>query len=560
MAKKTNFNFEISLSVLNHLGRNLYRSFATILGEAVSNSWDAGTHNVWIFIDRDNNTLVIKDDGRGMKESDLQNKFLKIGYSKRNDKTAKPLKGRSFVGRKGIGKLALLSCAQRIHVLSKTSKTSYIGGVIDNTGLDRAIKKDLTNNQYKLEEINLKLFNEYTKNHKKGTIILFENINEGIRNSLEYLKKTVALYFRFSLVDATFNIYINKVKVTYKDLNELAKKTQFLWVINDIKDPYVNNLFKIKDENKEKTLKENKTIKSQNIKFKGFIASVQRPRDLNIFGTGERVGVDLFVNGRLREKDILKHKPTSRIVENYLYGQIHCDILDKDKNIDRFTSSREGIVADDPLFEKMLNELRSNVISKILEDWDVWREKHRYDGDPENKRKSKKGRKASELFNAVSEDYQQSEKSENRKKIDTWINDLKPDAEFNYESYAECFISENLLRKFITEKKLPMTPEAIGEVKTWKDREVESKSKGNISIDVRQNNNDLFYLSMIGLVNLVDKPADRARQACLSRDADEYKPMRDALAHTSRLTENAKKKLTSVYENIKGRVKNLLEK
>ena len=35
------FSFEISLSVLNHLGRNLYRSFVTVLGEAVSNAWDA---------------------------------------------------------------------------------------------------------------------------------------------------------------------------------------------------------------------------------------------------------------------------------------------------------------------------------------------------------------------------------------------------------------------------------------------------------------------------------------------------------------------------------------
>ena len=35
------FTFEISLSVLNHLGRNLYRSFMTVVGEALSNSWDA---------------------------------------------------------------------------------------------------------------------------------------------------------------------------------------------------------------------------------------------------------------------------------------------------------------------------------------------------------------------------------------------------------------------------------------------------------------------------------------------------------------------------------------
>ena len=73
------FSFEISLSVLNHLGRNLYRSFVTVLGEAISNSWDADAKNVWITINRTKNVFLIKDDGTGMNVSDFQNKFLKIG-------------------------------------------------------------------------------------------------------------------------------------------------------------------------------------------------------------------------------------------------------------------------------------------------------------------------------------------------------------------------------------------------------------------------------------------------------------------------------------------------
>src|ERR1700674_1090803 len=78
------FSFEISLSVLNHLGRNLYRSFVTVIGEAISNSWDADAKNVWVYIDRKSNSFVIKDDGAGMTSFDFQEKFLKIGYSKRN--------------------------------------------------------------------------------------------------------------------------------------------------------------------------------------------------------------------------------------------------------------------------------------------------------------------------------------------------------------------------------------------------------------------------------------------------------------------------------------------
>ena len=71
------FNFRFSLSVLNHLGRGLYRSFATVIAEAISNSWDADAESVHVEIKRD--SLVIWDNGVGMDAKDLQDKFLKIG-------------------------------------------------------------------------------------------------------------------------------------------------------------------------------------------------------------------------------------------------------------------------------------------------------------------------------------------------------------------------------------------------------------------------------------------------------------------------------------------------
>src|ERR1700690_1562548 len=100
--KKKPFTFEISLSVLNHLGRSLYRSFATVLGEAISNSWDADAKNVHIFVDQNKNSFVIKDDGIGMTGDDFQSKFLKIGYSKRKGGAKVSAAGRPFIGRKGI--------------------------------------------------------------------------------------------------------------------------------------------------------------------------------------------------------------------------------------------------------------------------------------------------------------------------------------------------------------------------------------------------------------------------------------------------------------------------
>ncbi|MBA7654624.1 hypothetical protein ES703_62506 [subsurface metagenome] len=134
---------------------------------------------------------------------------------------------------------------------------------------------------------------------------------------------------------------------------------------------------------------------------------------------------------------------------------------------------------------------------------------------------------------------------------------MSSDAAFNFESYAECFISENLIRKYIREKNIPLTREAKTVAKKWKDVEIQSKGAGNISIDIRRENTDLNYLSMADLATLHDKK-DAIKDACLARDAKEYKPMRDAIAHTALLTDLAKQKLTTVYENIKGRIKTLL--
>src|SRR5882672_604448 len=161
MQNKKSFTFEISLSVLNHLGRHLYRSFATVLGEAISNSWDADAKNVWIEINRQKNSFLIKDDGTGMDADDFQNKFLKIGYSKRKEGDKSPQRRRPFIGRKGIGKLALLSCADKITVIARVKRGSYVGGTIDNPNLDKAITDDLTPQEYPLEKWKKPIFSRH---------------------------------------------------------------------------------------------------------------------------------------------------------------------------------------------------------------------------------------------------------------------------------------------------------------------------------------------------------------------------------------------------------------
>ncbi len=551
MRTNKSFTFEISLSVLNHLGRNLYRSFATVLGEAVSNAWDADAQSVWIQLDTDKNSFSIKDDGVGMTAEDFQNKFLKIGYSKRKDGSSRSAKDRPFIGRKGIGKLALLSCAERVIVISKVKGSAYVGGTIDNRQLDSAITDDLTPQQYPLGAADISAFGKHTEVHRHGTIIRFENLKDGVKRSFEFLSKIIALYFRFSLLDPSFKIFLNGERITHKHLQDLADKTEFLWIFGDYQDPYVQALEKAFAKNPRGH--QRKHLKQAGIT--GFVASVEKPRDLKIMSTDERAGVDLFVNGRLRERDILKHIPTAQIPQSYLYGQIHFDGLD-DKT-DRFTSSREGIVADDPKFQAFLDSLRKTVL-KIVDEWDSLRLKRGEDGDSENESVPKTKRASIGLYHAVAKDYEPAKRTKATDKVDEWVEQLGEDASFNFESYAECFISENLVRKYITEKRIALSPEAQKVVAEWKKKEQESKNRGNISISIRKKADDLSYLAMNDLAHLVDAGDKTKKDARLIRDADEFKPMRDAMAHTALLTNEAKKRLTAVRENIKGRVKSLL--
>ena len=442
---KNEFRFNISLQILNHLGRNLYRNFITVLGEAISNSWDADAPNVWVEIDRDNNTMSICDDGVGMSEEDFQDKFLKIGYTKRNTGLSKTQKGRPFIGRKGIGKLALLSCAKNITILSKVKGGELVGGVINNEELDQAIKDDLNSNEYSLGTPSAEAFNQSeTLLQERGTLIIFDQLNDGIRNRMEYICKLVALHFRFSLIDKEFSIYINGELVTADALSDLAATTEFIWKTDGFNDPFLDLCDPVKETS---LLKIDNPIAAPNLPFSGFIASVEKPSHLKVRGlSDERLGIDLFVNGRLREKDFFRNISSSKHVASYLYGQIHINNLDDGGSIDRFTSSREGVLGNDPLIRDYLVYFEE-MLRSVGNEWDKFRLKHKEDGDPENESLTPETRKAKELFDLLSREYATRED----RKVNEWLDEVRWAAYSSLTAYGDCFIAENLLRNYLEE-------------------------------------------------------------------------------------------------------------
>lgn len=541
------FQFEISLSVLNHLGRNLYRNFITVIAEAVSNSWDAEAQNVWINIDKEGNAFSIKDDGLGMTSEDFQEKFLKIGYSKRKDGKRATDKGRPFIGAKGIGKLALLSCAKRVSIYSKTAATGYVGGVIDNAELDKAIKSDNTADQYPLQQPDFGRIEQLQRGHDHGTIIVFDGMKEKLRSSPAHIRKMLATSFKFSLHDKAFKIFVDGTEVSEADLADLAGATEFLWIVNGYTDDYLATLDKLKSPAVPKTTE---------LGIRGFLATVEKPRYLKITGTDERATVDLIVNGRIREKNILRHIPTQRIVESYLYGQIHFDIMDRE-GADPFTSSREGVVEDDIQFQSLMDYLKRHLLPQIIDEWDGLRLDRNLEGDDENSRKTKKERKARDLINTAKDDYKLEDNAPNKDKVDNWLDLLQEDAQYNLQSYIDCFLSENLIRSYLFEKAIPLTKVAAKDAADWRAKEASNLAKANISWSIRNANDDLYYIEMDGLA-IMAEGSRLSTGPSLWLDAVNYKPVRNAVGHTGLLSAAGKNHLNQVFLNVRARIKNLL--
>ncbi len=555
------FKFEMSLSVLNHLGRNLYRNFITVLGEAISNAWDADATKVEIFIDNDKKSMLIIDDGVGMNSKDFQNKFLRVGHSKRDLSKNSSLYHRPFIGRKGIGKLALLSCSDYVEIASKFLNCEIIGGSIDNSDLDKKIALgNLEVGEYSLEMLSDELAC-YLKGKDHGTAIRFLGMKANTINSIENIKKALALYFQFAMLDKNFNIFVNGEKVGISDLRHLTTKTQMIWNINNFGNE-VSQQIKLNEEGQLICVK---NISSRLKGLTGFIATVDTPKSLKVSGMeGGEVTLDLFVNGRVREKNLLKYFPTKRIVESYTYGQIHYDLLDTDNDI--FTSSREGVVASDSRFQELIKELET-IFRSIMDEWDKVRVENRQKGDPEGPALSKKDRPAREMVQAILKDEfgfskkkntkKKSSKSEtlksNRDLVQEWIDLDEVEAAYNAKSYATCFVAENLLRDYIKYLKLEKNVNQEN-INKYKEKVNKSKKEAGIDYEIRQKTDGLYYADMTDLTDAIATPKEKNEHYGICMHAKKFKPLRDAVAHTGLLTNEAKMDLELNFANIKERI------
>lgn len=358
----------ISLNALEHLGINLYSNIPAVLSEIVANAWDADAETVTVTIDKTAETITIEDDGTGMDRDGVIDRFLTVGFKRRDKLGSKTAKGRSPMGRKGIGKLSIFSIAQVAEVFTIVAgqKTAFR---MDREVIRRAIA-GTGQNSYKPDELD-----EWPQDLKSGTRIVLSKISKSLSSmTVEGLKRRVARRFAVIGPKNGFSVTVNGSVISPED-RAYHHALQYLWTYGDQKDfaRLCKNLDRPADD---RSAAINAALAKAGLSLTGWIGTVSKPDQLKDEDGDNLNRLAVFMRGKMAQEDILDEFGQKEIYADYLIGELHCEQLDLDDEGDIATSSRQSLKQDDPRFEA----LRSIVLGELRNIAGRWSEWRRSDG------------------------------------------------------------------------------------------------------------------------------------------------------------------------------------
>lgn len=363
--------FTLHLNVLHHLGMKLYATAPSVLTELVANSWDAEASVVSVVIDSENGTLTVTDDGHGMDRASLQNRFLSVGYSRREFKGSAMSDNnkRKVMGRKGIGKLAMFSISRDVEVVTQVEGAPPTGFRIE---VDELEKQAAANQEY--FPVDLADVSPLEKGH--GTRITLSNLNRSVERSPSYLIPRLARRFGILGPVHGFEVSVNGHKITRADAG-VHQGLQFLWYFDEDSFKEAVELRaplacpeSLNGKPAAKKISSLLDVEGKAVHVKGFIGTVDTPSKLG--GDGESINhISLFANGRLWQEDLLADIGDTRYFNSYIVGEVHADFLDSD-GVDRATSARESVIQHDPYYIAIRAHLLT-VMAEIRDQWDSWR-------------------------------------------------------------------------------------------------------------------------------------------------------------------------------------------
>jgi hypothetical protein len=367
---KPKYRMSLSLNILKHLGFNLYSNVPAVLSEAVANAWDADSENVDISLDND--TIVIQDDGSGMTESDINKKFLTVGYAKRHNKAEAitPVHHRAAMGRKGIGKLSLFSLANvvEVHSVKDGQKCALLMSASD---IETCFKEDVDGDVVESSTYNPTELDASVVQHEKGTKIILRGLKRKLKNTEAFLRRRIARKFTAIGDTYKFNVKLNGDPITIKD-RDFYKDLQFIWFIGDVKDK--DAILAECTSLQQHAVVSGVVDAGEGYAMSGWIGSVLSTGKLaEDNGAGETNNkISILARHKVAQDDILSGYGIGGIYAKYLIGEVEAEFLESDDEPDIATSNRQAIIEDDPRYKSLQNELY-NVLKRIKRDWNKWR-------------------------------------------------------------------------------------------------------------------------------------------------------------------------------------------
>lgn len=340
------FEMRFEASTIKHLGLQMYSSLPPVIGELVANAWDAGASTVRVSIPTDPitdaSTIVIEDDGAGMTDEDVQNKYLAVGRDRRAEEGDAPIlvngKERPMMGRKGIGKFSGFGVAAEIEVETVKEEVSRFVMNYDRM-MDKAKQQRIS----------------FPKQPPSGTLargtrITLRSIRKyrSRRISISQVRRWLARQFSVIGEEHDFQVVVNDVPLTMeeRDLKRLldvdTQGNRFLWEFDDeeIKPDsgwHVSGWMGTLDPGRQ----------SDEVVQRGVV----------IMARGKMVQSPFFFNLGVGQPYAL----------SYLIGEIHAEFVDTSEE-DSVGTSRTSLVWDTPANEA-LQEWGRRQMSRIAKEW-----------------------------------------------------------------------------------------------------------------------------------------------------------------------------------------------
>ncbi|QIL40620.1 hypothetical protein G7074_15920 [Pedobacter sp. HDW13] len=233
MENNAKLTLKFDPNTIEHLGISLYSKLPSVLSELISNSWDADSDSVSIkFYDTETvKEIIYQDFGEGMTFDELNEKYLLIGRNRRRTTNEITAKGRSVIGKKGLGKLAVFGICDEIEIISikDNLENHFIMNLMDI--------KASQNNAYNPKIVKKNTPSEIADN---GLILKLKKVRRKSGFNLDEL--AISLSKKFLIFDRmSTTLYLNDLeeKEVTNELKFTDLKKQFEWNFPD--DKYDDN-------------------------------------------------------------------------------------------------------------------------------------------------------------------------------------------------------------------------------------------------------------------------------------------------------------------------------